>query len=128
MKKIILTATALSIAATLTACGGSFRKVQTPAEMQQPMNCTGLHMKNATWMFTDDFGQQVTVTGTCKKGQKHGNFTFKVGEKTVAVTKFVKDIENKTACTATNEKTRTPLEECMKQFNELNSNNAAAAE
>jgi hypothetical protein len=44
---------------------------------------------------------------------KHGNFEFLVDGKKVAVTKFVKDTEQKTSCEATGEKTRDPLEKCL---------------
>jgi len=44
---------------------------------------------------------------------KHGNFEFLVDGKKVAVTKFIKDKEEKTSCSATAEKTRDPLEKCL---------------
>lgn len=118
MKKIILTTAILSIAASLTACGGSYKKTQTIEEMQQPMNCAGLNMKRAQWSFVDDFGQQVEVTGTCKKGMKHGNFTFSVGGNKIAVSKFIKDQENKTSCFANGEKSRIDLQSCMQKNSE----------
>ena len=88
MKKIILLPILATMALSLTACGGHFAKTQTTEQQNQPLDCTGLHMK-------------------------HGNFEFLVDGKKVAVTKFIKDKEEKTSCSATAEKTRDPLEKCL---------------
>ena len=113
MKKTILLPILATMAISLTACGGHFAKTQTTEQQNAPLDCTGLHMKNAQWHFTDANGLALDVNGACHKGMKHGNFEFLVDGKKVAVTKFVKDKEEKTACTATAEKTRDPLEKCL---------------
>lgn len=120
MKKLLTLSIAFGIAATLTACGGSYRKTQTLEEQTMPMSCVGLHTKHAQWHFTDDFGQQVDVSGACHAGKKHGQFEFIVAGKKIAVTKFVKDEEIKTACSAGGEKTRLNLENCMRKNASLN--------
>lgn len=113
MKKIILIAFALCTMLTLSACGGKFAKQQTPEQMAQPMNCAGLHMRNATWNFTDNYGQAVVAVGTCKKGMKHGNFVVSVNGTNVAKSKFSKDAEVKTTCLVGGNKIRTTLDLCM---------------
>lgn len=112
MKKASLLIILSLCAILLTSCGG-YSKRQTPEQQAQPMSCAGLHMRGAQWHFTDDFGQVVDVVGTCKKGRKHGNFTFTVGGNLIAKSKFGKDQEKKTTCLAGGKKTRTPLEQCM---------------
>ena len=113
MKKIILLPILALAALSLTACGGHFAKTQTTEQQNAPLDCTGLHMKHAQWHFTDANGLALDVTGACHKGMKHGNFEFLVDGKKVAVTKFIKDKEEKTSCSATAEKTRDPLEKCL---------------
>ena len=113
MKKIILLPILALAALSLTACGGPLAKTQTTEQQNAPLDCTGLHMKHAQWHFTDANGLALDVTGACHKGMKHGNFEFLVDGKRVAVTKFVKDTEQKTSCEATGEKTRHPREKCL---------------
>lgn len=112
MKKISLILILCGIAATLIACGVSYKHTQTIEEMSQPYTCAGLHMKQAQWRFLDDFGQQVNVTGSCKKGMKHGNFEFIVNGNLIAKTKYSHDVETKTTCVVMG-KTRTNLNNCM---------------
>lgn len=119
--------TLLTLAAgalVLTACGGNFAKRQSLEQMTVPVNCAGLHLKNAEWHYTNEFDQKVDVVGTCKKGMKHGNFTFKVNGQDVAVTKYSKDQEQKTTCMASGQKTRTPHNECMQEFTNLTAKQA----
>ena len=113
MKMIYTLPILATMALSLTACGGHFAKTQTTEQQNGPLDCTGLHMKNAQWHFTDANGLALDVNGTCHKGMKHGNFEFLVDGKKVAVTKFIKDQEEKTSCTATAEKTRDSLEKCL---------------
>ena len=113
MKKITLTLALCGLAALLSSCGGSYRKVQSMEEQMSPYTCAGLHVKHAQWHFVDDFGQQVDVMGSCAKGMKHGTFEFAVGGQLVAKTKYIKDNESYTTCLVMG-KTRTNLNECMK--------------
>ena len=78
-----------------------------------PLDCTGLHMKNAQWHYTDENGNALDVNGNCHKGKKHGNFEFLIAGKQVAVTKFINDEENKTSCKAGGDKTRETLAQCL---------------
>ena len=112
MKKISLILALGSIAAVLTACGGSYSRTQTLEQQNAPFNCAGLHVKNAQWHFVDDFGQRVDVMGSCHAGMKHGTFDFVVNGKLVAKSKFIKDSERKTTCLVMG-KTRTNLINCM---------------
>lgn len=117
MKTKIILPLLAAMALSLTACGGHFAKTQTTEQQNQPLDCTGLHMKKAQWHYTDANGLALDVTGTCHKGMKHGNFEFILDGKKVATTKFVKDQEEKTSCEATGEKTRDPLEKCLAKVN-----------
>ena len=112
MKKIILAIALGSLAALLTSCGGSYKKVQSPEDQAQ-FTCVGLHTKRAQWHFVDELGQNVSAQGSCIKGMKHGQFEFFVNGKMVAKTKFGKDREIKTACLAMG-KTKMNLNDCMK--------------
>lgn len=112
MKKIILALSIAFCAIALTSCGG-FSKQQTAEQMNQPMNCAGLNMRNATWHYTNEFGQAINVTGTCKKGRKHGNFKVYANGQQIATSKFGKDIEKKTTCLVGGQKTRISLLGCM---------------
>ena len=112
MKKITLTLALCCLAAFLTSCGGNYRKIQTAQEQSSPYTCEGLHMRNAQWHFTDDFGQNVDVVGSCAKGMKHGTFEFYIDRQLVAKTKYIRDAEHKTTCLAQG-KTRLDLNTCM---------------
>ncbi len=120
MKKIILLAMAMPLTLSLIACGGSYRKVQTAEETMLPFNCSGLHMKNAQWHFTDEFGQQIDATGACHAGRKHGQFNFYMKGTMVAKTKFVKDSEAKTTCVIAGKDERSTLQQCMQKHANLN--------
>lgn len=80
-----------------SSCGGYLRQ-QDYNSINRPCDCTGYHLKNAVWHYTDRFGQNVDVVGKCSKGMKHGNFDFFVGGMQVARTKFSRDEEIKTKC------------------------------
>lgn len=82
----------------LCSCGGSYQRYQDEASRHQPCNCSGYHLNNATWIFTDNLGQEVFVAGRCVKGMKHGSFDFLVDGALVARTKFSRDSEIKTQC------------------------------
>ena len=126
MKKIILAIALGSLAALLTSCGGSYKKVQSPEDQSKPFNCEGLHTKRAQWNFVDELGQNVSAQGACHKGMKHGQFEFFVNGKMVAKTKFSKDREIKTACLAMG-KTKMNLNDCMK-VNASNANSQGSTE
>lgn len=115
MSKKIITLAALSVLATLalTACGG-YSKFQTEQQKNAMPFCGGLHMRNATWNYVDQFGNNINVTGDCNKGMKHGGFTFMMDGKLVATTKYSKDAEIKTACQATGKKYRSTLDACLR--------------
>ena len=124
MKKIVLTLTLCGLAAALTSCGGNYRRMQSMEEQNAPYTCAGLHMRNAQWHFTDDYGQKVDVVGNCVKGMKHGTFEFYVDRTLIAKTKYIRDVENKTACLAKG-KTRLDLSTCMKIKAETNVSTAS---
>ena len=90
----------------------SYQKYQTAADQNKPYNCTGLHMNYASWHFTDEYGQDITVNGRCSKGMKHGYFNFFVDGYQVAHTKFTRDQEMETLCYAIGDK-HTDLNRCM---------------
>ncbi len=89
----------------------------------QPFVCDGLHMKNATWSFVDDYGFKVNVDGRCHSGRRHGQFNFYIDNQMIAKTKFIKGVENKTACKATGREERTSLAQCMQTYAELKNQN-----
>lgn len=118
MKKFALTLLLCGIAATLSACSGNYKKMQTVEQQNAPYTCAGLHMRNAQWHFDDDYGQHVDVIGNCAKGMKHGTFEFYIEGQLIAKTKYIRDNENKTTCLAQG-KSRLDLNSCMKIKAEL---------
>jgi len=127
MKKILSILILSAIALVFTACGASYQGRQTPEQMKEPFNCNNLHLKNARWTFTDDYGQTVYATGRCAAGMKHGGFMFYVNEKLVAKTKFVRDAEQKTTCLAGGKKSSTDLNSCMATAAQLAAGASTAA-
>lgn len=115
MSKKLITLAAISVLAalTLSACG-SFSKVQTERQKNAMPFCGGLHMRNATWNYVDQFGNNIYVTGGCNKGMKHGGFTYMMDGKLIATVKYTRDAEIKTACQATGQKYRSTLDACLK--------------
>ena len=113
MKKTILLPILALAALSLTACGGSFANTQTTEQRSKPLDCTGLHMKNAQWHFTDANGNTIDANGACHKGMRHGNFEIFMSGKKVAVTKFIKNNESKTSCFANGTKSHTMLDQCL---------------
>jgi len=77
-------------------------------------NCSGLHMRNATWYYNDAYGNRVDVIGRCAKGMMHGNFEYSVNGVLAAKTKFIRDQEYKTACFV-GRKHRSMLYACMNE-------------
>lgn len=113
MKKII-NLLVISGIALITASCASYVRVQTTENQSTAFDCTGLHLKQGSWHFTDDFGQNVLVTGSCAKGMRHGTFDFYVDNEQVARTKFIHNVENKTTCFVNGSKARLDLNNCMK--------------
>ena len=127
MKKIALALILCGVAASLTACGGNYRRMQSIEEQNAPYTCAGLHMRNAQWHFVDDFGQRVDVIGQCNRGLKHGTFEFYVERQMIAKTKYVRDNEAKTTCLVQG-KSKLDLNTCMKYNAELKLKEAAASQ
>jgi hypothetical protein len=96
----------------LCACS-SYQKFQTEADINKPYDCTGLHMNYASWRFSDEYDQDITVTGRCSKGMKHGYFNFFVDGYQVARTKFTRNQEVETLCYAIGNKHTIDLRTCM---------------
>lgn len=113
LKKIVTTAAISALAAfTLSACG-SFSKVQTEQQKHAMPFCGGLHINNATWDYTDQFGNQIHVIGDCRKGMMHGGFTYMMDGKLVAKSKFSKNSEIKTSCVVNDKKYYSTLAACL---------------
>ncbi len=112
MKQILILIIVSAFAVTLTSCGSYYMKVQDEVSRKGPVNCSGYHVKNATWNFFNNLDENIYVTGRCIKGMKHGGFDFFIEGKHVARTKFVRDNEVKTACFV-NGKSKLDLNSCL---------------
>lgn len=89
----------LGAAMVLCSCASAeYKTLQDEESIHRPHNCSGLHVRNATWEFVDQYNQQVNVTGKCVEGMRHGNFNFYIDGVQVAVTKYVRDEEKFTRC------------------------------
>lgn len=69
-------------------------------------------MNYATWYFSDEYDQNITVNGRCSSGMKHGFFNFFVDGYQVARTKFTRNQEVETLCYALGDR-HTDLRTCM---------------
>lgn len=121
MQKKILIIGSLAVMSMLSACAGvKYSSVQTNAQVNSMPNCSGLHMKNATWSFWDDKGFSYNVTGTCNKGMMHGTFAYYMNGEKVAKVKFVKNNEVKTSCLVDKAKFVGKLNDCLFRAQEAN--------
>lgn len=92
-------AIALGATTILCSCASmNYKTVQDEESKHHPHNCSGLHVRNASWEFVDQYNQQVNVTGKCVEGMRHGNFKFTIDGVQVAVTKYVRDEEKYNTC------------------------------
>lgn len=124
----LLTIALMSFAMTLlSSCGGTYYdKTQSDFSRNRPFNCSGLHVKQAEWHYTDSFGQIVDTRGRCYKGLKHGTFDFYVNGFKVATTKYERDAEVYTSCYVKGKQTLN-LETCMRaSASNMYNNNANA--
>ena len=106
----------LGAAILLCSCASAgLDRVQNEESKHSIYDCSGIHLRNASWEFIDQYGQQVRVTGRCVNGMRHGNFYFYVEGVNVAKTKYIRNDEYKTVCLEGN-KSYKVLEYCMKSY------------